>query len=85
VTAPVIGLDSGAWENTQPPGGSTPPADTTPLIVVSLTMQDANTKVVILFGAGTPELVYLVTFLATGSTSGRIQTVAVTIAVQDPT
>jgi hypothetical protein len=78
----TIGLDSGAWADT--PFSDTLVVDVSPLSVFSTHMMDANTKIVLLLDAGTPELVYLVTFTVTGGTSGRIQTVALTIAVHEP-
>ena len=46
-------------------------------------MLDANTKAEFLLDAGTADLVYTVVCLATGATSGRIQTVMFTVEVQD--
>jgi hypothetical protein len=78
----TIGLDSGSWADA--PFSETLVVDVFPLTVFSTHMMDANTKVVFLFDAGTPELVYLVTFVVTGGTSGRKQTIALTIAVHEP-
>lgn len=82
VGAITVGLDSGAWENS--PFAETLVVDVSPLTVFSQTMMDANTKVVLLLDAGTPDLVYMLTFVVTGGTSGRMQTVALTIAVHAP-
>lgn len=72
-STPVVSIDNGAWQEGAPPA-TTLPADTTPLVVFEVDTLDANTKLEFLLDAGTPGLVYLVSTMITGSTSGRIQT-----------
>lgn len=80
-TTPVVTLDTaGSWSNTN--ATTPPPVDSTPLTVFSTTMLDATTKMAFLLAAGTPGLVYLVSFVATGSTSARQQTIEFRIMVQ---
>lgn len=80
VSTPTVSVAESVWDQTVP----VPPLpDPTPLEVFSVSMLDANTKVEFLLDAGTPNLVYTVTCLATGSTSGRIQTVAFAVELQD--
>jgi hypothetical protein len=78
-TDPVVSLDTaGTWGDTVPSEA----ADTSPLTVFSATLVDANTKMTLLLDGGTVGLVYLVSFTALGSTSGRYQTVEVRISIQ---
>lgn len=80
-TTPTITVDAtGGWSCSDP-ALITPPADTTPLTLVSLTMMDATTKAVLLFDAGTPGLTYLASFVATGGTSGRKQAIEIRMTV----
>jgi hypothetical protein len=81
VSDPVVVVDNGAWVESAPPV-QTPPEDTTPLTVFSMTMLDTNTKVQFLLDAGTPSLVYLVSIMATGGASGRIQTVEFRVHIE---
>jgi hypothetical protein len=82
-TTPVVAVDTtGAWSQMLPANPPVVPVDTTPLTVSSTTMADANTKLIVLLAAGTPGLVYLVSFIATGSTSTRRQTIEFRVAVQ---
>lgn len=81
VSTPVVSVATSVWDQTTP--DIPPSADPTPLTVFSVTMLDASTKAEFLLDAGSPDLVYTVTCLATGSTSGRIQTVAFTVELQD--
>lgn len=80
-TTPAITVDvAGSWSCSNP-GSGPAPADTTPLALVSLTMMDATTKAVLLLDAGTPGLVYLISFVATGGTSGRKQAIEIRMTV----
>lgn len=80
-TTPVITVDAtGGWSCSDP-ALNPAPADTTPLTLVSVTMMDATTKAVLLLDAGTPGLTYLVSFVATGGTSGRKQAIEVRMTI----
>lgn len=81
LSAPVVSIDNGAWMEGAPPA-TTLPADTTPLTVYAVNMIDSNTKAQFLLDAGTPSLVYLVSVIATGSTSGRLQTVEFRVHIE---
>ncbi len=81
ISEPTVAVDTGAWMEGAP-AVATPPADTTPMIVYSHSMMDANTKAQFLLDAGTPSLVYLVSFIATGSTSGRMQTIEFRVHIE---
>ena len=58
--------------------------DTTPMTVSSSVLADAATKLIFLLAAGTPGLVYQVSFVATGSISGRKLTTEFRMKVQLP-
>lgn len=81
----TISPDTGAWQQLNPAVDmNSMPADTTPLVVHSTVPMDATTKLIILLDAGTPGLVYLGSFTATGSTSGRITSIDFSVAVHVP-
>lgn len=80
-TTPVVSVDAfGAWSDNL--ANTVQPTDTTPLTVASTTQVDANTKLVFLLAAGTPGIVYLVSFVVTGSVSGRQQAIEFRVAVE---
>lgn len=56
-------------------------ADTVPLILTGATITGAKAN--ILLGAGTPKLTYIVSFVATGATSGRVREVDFFVTVDE--
>ena len=81
MTDPTIVVDNGAWVEGAPPIQNLP-EDTTPLTVFSVALIDANTKMQFLLDAGTPSLVYLVSTIATGNISGRMQTIEFRVHIE---
>jgi hypothetical protein len=80
LTIPVITVDNGSWQEGAPPGP--PPDDITSMVLFSRNLLDANTKAEFLLDAGTPGVTYLVSFIATGSTSGRLQTIEFRVHIE---
>ena len=56
--------------------------DATPLQVSSIAVMPGGTEVRLMLSAGTPGLVYAVTFLATGSASARVCQIDVLVGVR---
>jgi hypothetical protein len=52
------------------------------MVLFSRNLLDANTKAEFLLDAGTPGVTYLVSFIATGSTSGRLQTIEFRVHIE---
>lgn len=92
ITTPAITIEQYAtWQYgsyVSPP--ITTPTDTTPLVIVSAGIiaptlngvSQGNVQVQIFVGVGTPGLTYKVTFVATGSTSGRQKQISVLVTIR---
>jgi len=63
---------------------STPPVDTTPLVVNDVAIIANGTQVQMYAEQGTPGLTYKVTFTVTGNTSTRIKQVDILVLVRMP-
>jgi hypothetical protein len=61
-----------------------PIVDTTPLVVLSEALVSNNTEVRLMLGLGTPGVSYVVTFVATGQTSGRQKEVDIIVTIREP-
>lgn len=56
--------------------------DVTPLTVPQPTIVDGGLQVQMMLSSGTPGLTYVVTWLATGSTSGRVKQIDTTVTIR---
>jgi hypothetical protein len=86
INTPVIVVEQQQVLNfPQPPVFPLPaPVDTTPLTLVSSIILSGNQKVQLLLGVGTPGLTYKVTFVATGSSSGRQKQIDILVTIRQP-